>query len=108
MRKKLVECGKACVPTIWLQKRKSSCYAMVNSTFNSHPINPEERLMLTLRFLATGEAFRSLSFQSVLVFQQSPNSVFNMLRNLQCSQNRLSSSACYRRGVDRYCSKVLF
>uniref|UniRef100_A0A915E977 DDE Tnp4 domain-containing protein n=1 Tax=Ditylenchus dipsaci TaxID=166011 RepID=A0A915E977_9BILA len=27
------------------------------------PINPEERLMLTLRFLATGEAFRSLSFQ---------------------------------------------
>uniref|UniRef100_A0A915E8U4 Transposase n=1 Tax=Ditylenchus dipsaci TaxID=166011 RepID=A0A915E8U4_9BILA len=27
------------------------------------PINPEERLMLALRFLATGEAFRSLSFQ---------------------------------------------
>uniref|UniRef100_A0A915DDJ9 DDE Tnp4 domain-containing protein n=1 Tax=Ditylenchus dipsaci TaxID=166011 RepID=A0A915DDJ9_9BILA len=69
------------------------------------PINPEERLMLTLRFLATGKP--SLAFLSVpsWCFNSLQNSGFNMLRNLQCSQNRLSSSACYRRRVDRYCSK---
>uniref|UniRef100_A0A915DH47 DDE Tnp4 domain-containing protein n=1 Tax=Ditylenchus dipsaci TaxID=166011 RepID=A0A915DH47_9BILA len=59
-------------PKMSAWRRSCSCYSMVNSTFNSDSDQPEERLMLTLRFLATGEAFRSLSFQFRLDYLQVP------------------------------------
>uniref|UniRef100_A0A915EKD9 DDE Tnp4 domain-containing protein n=1 Tax=Ditylenchus dipsaci TaxID=166011 RepID=A0A915EKD9_9BILA len=60
------------------------------------PINPEERLMLALRFWQLGK-LSALLFIPSWRFYGFRNSIFNMSCNLQCSQKRLSQVPSYRR-----------
>ena len=62
------------------------------------PISPAERLTLTLRFLATGETFRSLSFQ----FHISKSAISYIVQevcrainaNLVCTYLKVHSTKC--------------
>ncbi|XP_050292833.1 uncharacterized protein LOC126733542 [Anthonomus grandis grandis] len=71
----------------YILEKVSPCLQMNWTNYNKQPIGPEERLVITLRYCATGESFKSLSFTFRMgattvgsIVKETVNAVWNILQ----------------------------